>query len=119
MGTHSKSEMRRIEVMKEADARPPREWWLPLITLIVNSDQNRPDGIHVIEKSAYDQLAQRLEERERELRKVEDGSLFREVVELRREVAEATAAYDYCNEELAEAKSELAHMSEIAKLKKE
>ena len=27
----------------------PREFWLPLITLVVNSDENRPNGIHVIE----------------------------------------------------------------------
>jgi hypothetical protein len=34
----------------------PREFWLPLNTLIVNSDSDRPDGLHVIEYSAYNQL---------------------------------------------------------------
>lgn len=37
----------------------PREWWLPLNTLIINSDKNRPNGIHVVEHSALtDALAE-------------------------------------------------------------
>lgn len=27
----------------------PKEFWIPLTTLIVNSDSKRPDGMHVIE----------------------------------------------------------------------
>lgn len=38
----------------------PREWSLPLNTLIINSDFNRPNGIHVIGKSAYDRVSERL-----------------------------------------------------------
>ena len=44
------------------DAKKPREWWLPLPTLIINSDKNRPEGIHVIEYSAYQKLEQELRE---------------------------------------------------------
>lgn len=40
----------------------PREWSLPLNTLIVNSDFERAGGVHVIEKSAFDQLAKERDE---------------------------------------------------------
>lgn len=46
----------------------PREWSLPLNTLIINSDFNRPNGVHVVEIEALrkveaecDQLNQNIE----------------------------------------------------------
>lgn len=41
-----------------SDSRPPREWRLPLNTLIINSSFTRGgDDVHVIEKSAYLELS--------------------------------------------------------------
>lgn len=45
-----------------SDQNPAREFWLPLTTLIVNSDKERPGGTHVIEYSAYEALRVRLDE---------------------------------------------------------
>lgn len=45
----------------------PREFWLPLNTLIINSDIDRPEGIHVIEYSAVENLHTKIERLEKAL----------------------------------------------------
>lgn len=39
-----------------AQPAEPREWSLPLNTLIINSNPNRPNGVRVVEREAYDAL---------------------------------------------------------------
>lgn len=68
-GYHSKSEMRRIEIMKESNKKP-REWTLRIHSnndgggyIYSGDDVEYPkdDYLEVIEKSAYEQVKKQLE----------------------------------------------------------
>lgn len=93
-----------------SDSRPPREWLLPLNTLIINSSFTRGgDEVHVIEKSAYDLLAKELADVVSELG--EQGpfteGLVQELAESRKNHGIDTECNLLLTADLAEARAEI------------
>lgn len=90
-----------------SDEKPKaREWWLPIATLIVNSDIRRPNGTHVIEYAVLEAAQAEIAEMHFEL-EAKQRPLGEQVLELTLENQVLQAKLELYESQMTEAREEI------------